>query len=182
MSMSRKPAYHPLRGKKRMNDPVGQVEIAERAGVKPVTVKKWRERHPSFPQPRWTVGGNPAWEWEDVLKWLRDNGRTPHLVRWRAESSASISVIEEHLDVDDNWTPTAVFVDLGSGPGNELWKACPQASLLETVGGDKRKAQDVADFHLMAWLDAKQRWVAQHPDEEMPEHLAGSWYPSSRGS
>lgn len=56
-------------------DPVGAVEIAARAGVARATVDQWRIRHADFPEPRWTVGGRPAWNWDDVEPWLRSTGR-----------------------------------------------------------------------------------------------------------
>lgn len=50
-------------------DPVGAVEIAARLGVKRRTVDSWRQRGLAFPDPRWTVGGRPAWDWPDVEAW-----------------------------------------------------------------------------------------------------------------
>ena len=39
-------------------DPVGASDIAERLGVKPVTVRQWQARHAgTFPKPRWRVNG-----------------------------------------------------------------------------------------------------------------------------
>ena len=56
-------------------DPVGAVEIATRVGVERPTVDQWRQRDLGFPQPRWTVGGRPAWDWQDVAAWLAATGR-----------------------------------------------------------------------------------------------------------
>jgi hypothetical protein len=50
-------------------DPVGAVEIAERLNVKRGTVDMWRIRSIGFPEPRWTVGGRPAWNWDEVEQW-----------------------------------------------------------------------------------------------------------------
>ena len=50
-------------------DPVGAVEIAARLGVKRATVDQWRARDLGFPEPRWRVGGRPAWNWDDVEAW-----------------------------------------------------------------------------------------------------------------
>lgn len=50
-------------------DPVGAVEIAARLGVKRRTVDAWRQRGLGFPEPRWTVGGRPAWNFGDVAAW-----------------------------------------------------------------------------------------------------------------
>lgn len=50
-------------------DPVGAVEIAERLGVKRGTVDMWRIRGLGFPDPRWTVGGRPAWNFDEVQAW-----------------------------------------------------------------------------------------------------------------
>jgi hypothetical protein len=61
-------------------EPVGVVEIAQRAEVTREAVNKWRERygaeteHP-FPAPAWTVGGRPAWDWPAVETWLRKTKR-----------------------------------------------------------------------------------------------------------
>ena len=61
---------HPLRRRHPVKaDPVGAVEIAERLGVKRRTVDQWRQRDLGFPEPRWTVGGRPAWQWDDVQAW-----------------------------------------------------------------------------------------------------------------
>lgn len=59
----------------RAADPVGISEIAERLGVKRATVDMWRFRHHTLPEPRWIVGGRPAWDWPDILKWAKDTGR-----------------------------------------------------------------------------------------------------------
>jgi predicted DNA-binding transcriptional regulator AlpA len=56
----------------RQCDPVGAVEIATRLGVARRTVDSWRGRGTKgdpFPEPRWTVGGRPAWNWDDVERW-----------------------------------------------------------------------------------------------------------------
>ena len=55
-------------------DPVGIPEIAQRLGVKRPTVDIWRTRG-LLPEPRWTVGGRPAWAWNDVEAWARASGR-----------------------------------------------------------------------------------------------------------
>lgn len=54
--------------------PVGIPEIAQRLGVKRETVDTWRFRQ-LLPEPRWTVGGRPAWNWPDVERWARERGR-----------------------------------------------------------------------------------------------------------
>lgn len=59
----------------RQCDPVGAVEIATRLGVKRRTVDSWRQRDLGFPEPRWSVGGRPAWNWDDVERWA--NARKP---------------------------------------------------------------------------------------------------------
>jgi predicted DNA-binding transcriptional regulator AlpA len=58
-------------------DPVGIVEIAQRLGVQRGTVDMWRFRSLHFPEPRWQVGGRPAWDWSDVEAWAKASGRHP---------------------------------------------------------------------------------------------------------
>jgi hypothetical protein len=53
-----------------MDDPVGVSDIAQRAGVKPDTVQKWRDRHADFPAPVLKLARGPLWEWTDVEDWL----------------------------------------------------------------------------------------------------------------
>ena len=55
-------------------DPVGINEIAERLGVPRNTVDIWRYRK-RLPEPAWTVGGRPAWNWPDIKSWAEQSGR-----------------------------------------------------------------------------------------------------------
>jgi hypothetical protein len=50
------------------------LEIATRLGVKPQTVHTWRQRG-IVPEPRWTVSGQPAWDWPEIEEWARRTGR-----------------------------------------------------------------------------------------------------------
>jgi hypothetical protein len=54
--------------------PVGAAEIAARLGVRPQTVHTWRHRK-LLPPPRWTVSGQPAWDWPEIVIWARRTGR-----------------------------------------------------------------------------------------------------------
>lgn len=55
-------------------DPVGLIEIAARLGVQRNTVDVWRQRD-LLPQPDWTVGGRPAWNWPTIRSWAEQTGR-----------------------------------------------------------------------------------------------------------
>lgn len=55
-------------------EPVGIPEIADRLRVKRETVDIWRFRK-LLPDPRWTVGGRPAWNWPDIAAWAEQTGR-----------------------------------------------------------------------------------------------------------
>ena len=54
------------------NEPtlVGVAELADRAGVKPETVTKWRQRHPDFPTPVASLAVGDVWVWADVAPWV----------------------------------------------------------------------------------------------------------------
>ncbi len=54
--------------------PVGAAEIAARLQVNPHTVHTWRHRR-LMREPRWTVSGQPAWDWAEVEAWARRTGR-----------------------------------------------------------------------------------------------------------
>lgn len=54
--------------------PVGIIEIAEKLGVKRATVDQWLQRD-LLPEPDWTVGGRPAWEWSSIARWAQETGR-----------------------------------------------------------------------------------------------------------
>jgi predicted DNA-binding transcriptional regulator AlpA len=54
--------------------PVGAAEVAARLGVKPQTVHTWRQRN-LMPEPRWTVSGQPAWDWSEIEAWAKRTGR-----------------------------------------------------------------------------------------------------------
>lgn len=58
-------------------DPVGMTEIAARLGVSLKAVQNWPARPGArFPPARWTVGGRPAWDWQqDIEPWARETGR-----------------------------------------------------------------------------------------------------------
>jgi len=56
--------------------PVGIVEIADRLGVERGTVDQWRHRG-LLPEPRWVVGGRPAWNLDDIHDWAEETGRLP---------------------------------------------------------------------------------------------------------
>jgi predicted DNA-binding transcriptional regulator AlpA len=56
-------------------DPVGLVEIATRLGRSRGVVDVWRHRG-LLPEPRWIVGGRPAWDWSDITAWCQATGRS----------------------------------------------------------------------------------------------------------
>ena len=60
-------------------DPVGLAEMADRLGVARQTAKQWRLRG-VLPEPKWTVSGSPAWDWQDIERWARQTGRRQMVV------------------------------------------------------------------------------------------------------
>jgi hypothetical protein len=58
-------------------DPVGLAEIAERMRVQRKTAVMWNYRG-LLPAPRWTVSGQPAWDWwDDIVPWAEASRRLP---------------------------------------------------------------------------------------------------------
>jgi hypothetical protein len=57
------------------HEPVGLAEMGERLGAERDTLDLWRHRG-LLPEPRWTVGGQPAWCWRcDIEPWALRWGR-----------------------------------------------------------------------------------------------------------
>jgi hypothetical protein len=59
-----------------VTDPVGLVEMAARLDVARATVDQWRHRG-LLPDPQWTVGGRPCWDWPTIDQWATETGRHP---------------------------------------------------------------------------------------------------------
>ncbi len=56
----------------RITDLVDVTMIADRLGVLPGTVHKWRQRHAdSFPAPVARFGNVPVWDYTEVSYWYR---------------------------------------------------------------------------------------------------------------
>ena len=64
------PMQDAIEAAKELFDAVGVAELAERAGVKPDTVLKWRMRHEDFPKPFDELKMGPLWFWPDVEPWV----------------------------------------------------------------------------------------------------------------
>lgn len=67
------------------DDPVGDLEIAERLDVEPGTVGQWKKRFPAghghpFPPARGTVSGKEWRRWGEVLAWWESR---PTGAAWR---------------------------------------------------------------------------------------------------
>lgn len=50
------------------------VPLHLRLAVRPQTVHTWRLRK-QMPQPRWSVSGQPAWDWSEIEAWAVRTGR-----------------------------------------------------------------------------------------------------------
>lgn len=57
----------------RFDDIVTIEDIAHRFRQSPATVRKWRERDPSFPSPMRLVGRAGVWDWSSVSLWAARN-------------------------------------------------------------------------------------------------------------
>ncbi len=154
--------------------PVGISEIAATVGVRPDTVKKWIDRHAAFPKQRGTVGGDRAWLWGDVRRWLQDTGRLPRHFRARDwNGSVRYQGIIEGPDGEDRWETLATFHEFDHD-GSWGFTVTPSPRAIEDMGGDRAAAQVWADRLFAGWEAARVKWVKEHPDEPMPAHLIGS--------
>lgn len=112
-------------------DPVGATEIANRASVLRATVEQWTRRHATFPEPRWTVGGRPAWNWPDVEEWLHmtkrgsDNDAPPAFVaEWLSANRIPLAPdpADRGSDIWAEWDAHRRKVELGAW----VSQACPR--------------------------------------------------------
>lgn len=53
---------------------VGLAEIANRLSATRTSVDQWRHKG-LLPEPSWTIGGRPAWDWRKIARWARSTGR-----------------------------------------------------------------------------------------------------------
>lgn len=151
-----------------LHDPVGITDIAKRANVRPDTVKKWIDRHDTFPKSEAKLAGGRIWDWPKVEHWLRMTGRIPTQFRYLENGGA----IEVQQPADgaygrDRWVTMAVFV----GNSDTGWRAFPKPPLAALTDDPDGAAQRLLD----GWESARITWVRDHPDEPMPAHLAGGF-------
>lgn len=50
---------------------VGVVEIIRELKVSRSAFDQWQARRVGFPAPKWIVGGRPAWDRREVIRWHR---------------------------------------------------------------------------------------------------------------
>lgn len=101
-------------------DPVGIHEIADRLGVKVVTVRLWRWQAtkgegPPLPEPEYTVSGSPAWEWDTFLRWAGEHGHIH-----QAPNADELQARYRQLTGAE---PRAQYVGAGQGVTNEAFRA-----------------------------------------------------------
>lgn len=72
-------------------EPVGELEIGQRLGVRAQTVAQWHYRG-QLPLPRWTVSGRPAWNWPDIERWARRTGKlaAPPAAKKRSNTASRV--------------------------------------------------------------------------------------------
>lgn len=74
--------------------PVGIPEIAAKLGVRRPTVDQWIQRN-LLPEPDWTVGGRPAWNWPTIRRWAEETGRIVTLAELTAELALPAGAAEK---------------------------------------------------------------------------------------
>lgn len=118
--------------------PVGVREIAARAGVSEITVRKWVERHDAspapFPRPVGPVSGHHAWWWHEVVEWLATTGRLTRVTR---------------LERDDPQTLATQHVTIRHDPINRSW-------LLRGGNDDTAIRSHVTVDHSRPWLHSSE--------------------------
>lgn len=160
-------------------DPVGATEIANRAGVGRPTVEQWTRRHATFPEPRWTIGGRPAWNWPDVKEWLHMtkriafDGNTPpaFVAYWLDANRVPLSPdpAERGGDIWAEWDAHRDQIELG------VWLSqnCPRCgetgparmSLVSPPGFNDNNWQHGCGL----WWAPARKWVtvADRPEDEV---------------
>lgn len=90
--------------------PVGVREIAARAGVTEIAVRKWVERHDNsatpFPRSVGTVSGRPAYWWHDAVDWLATTGRLARVTRLERPDEYGLvthHMVIQYQPVHRNW-------------------------------------------------------------------------------
>ena len=63
---------------------INTTEIAQMANVSVSTVSNWKRRSDTFPEPVGTKDGKPAFDYDQVSRWLRDNNKEFHDNRMRS--------------------------------------------------------------------------------------------------
>lgn len=63
---------------------INTTEIAQMANVSVSTVSNWKRRSDTFPEPVGTKDGKPAFDYDQVARWLRDNDKEFHDSRVRS--------------------------------------------------------------------------------------------------
>ena len=63
---------------------INTTEIAQMANVSVSTVSNWKRRSDTFPEPVGTKDGKPAFDYDQVSRWLRDNNKEFHDNRIRS--------------------------------------------------------------------------------------------------
>ena len=63
---------------------INTTEIAQMANVSVSTVSNWKRRSNTFPEPVGTKDGKPAFDYDQVSRWLRDNNKEFHDNRMRS--------------------------------------------------------------------------------------------------
>lgn len=156
-------------------EPVGATEIGRLAGVNRATVETWTRRYDDFPEPRWTVGGRPAWSRPEVAAWLAQTGRIERNDATR-ERNQQRRRAYAHRNPDVAWplihAEVMAYEDQRQVLGSAVTAhAVTEDILARWVDPSRPRDKSLQQF-VFRYLRDAEGWPAGDPAEGWRQHLA----------
>lgn len=148
-----------------LGQPVGIVEIADRLSVQRATVDQWLQRD-LLPEPDWTVGGRPAWNWSTIHRWAAQTKRYQEEVMVTlAELTLDLGLPPSDVGHVGRWVGTFEPHDPRTGRLSKPWTGTGMAATFSRDEAD----QLIAEWNLNAMSAERVRWLTYGTDTEANE-------------